>query len=360
MARRVPSENWNVIARHRHWGCFASACFLALVAAIGLALLVWLVRPRAAVHPLDLIGSDVDGLVLVELSRTSSRVNGFLRCLIRPMSYEVQSRPEDLEQEISQLLDVMTFRRAIGLLRSGGPGGQEQWACVVPLKRMGDGLKVLVRQLVEREAKGGVEMETSGGVLLFWGKPGTPCFAIERRAVVVASDRGWLNEVLSRIEKPLAKTPRANHLYRNLPAGGRNCLARACILLPKGRWDSWVAAGKGTPLPLDVMARIRRVLEGCGLGASDIETLAATAIVQPRQQVHFDLTVACSRTTASLALAHHVSRRWNKLSPILQGPDMAILEEPTTATTGVTFGWTTPQLEQMLGGSPVEKSVPAR
>jgi len=358
MARRVPVESWSVTARHRRWGCLAAACFLALVAAVGLALLVWLVRPTPAVHALNLIGSDVDGLVLVDLSRTSPRVNEFLGCLLRPMSYEVQSRPEDLEQEISQLLDVMTFRRAIGLLRSGGPGGRDEWACVVPLKRMGDGLKVLVRQLVEREAGSGVEMETSGGVLLFWGKPGTPCFAISRRAVVAAGNRGWLNEVLARIERPLEQTPRAGFLYHNLPAGGRHSIARACLLVPKGRWDSWAALGKNGPFPLDVPARIRRVVEACGLEGADIASAAATAVVQPRHQLRLGLTVACSRTTASLALANGVSRRWGDLSAMVQGPDVAVLDEPTTAMAGVTFGWMTTPIERLLEAAPGKPSSP--
>jgi len=349
MARRTSIETWSAVAVRRRWGCFLTACFLGLVVAAVLALLIWIVRPRPAVHPLHLIGSDVDGLVLIELSRSSPRVNRLVQTLIRPISYEVQSRPQDLEQQASHLLDVMTFRRAIGLLRYDPLANREQWAWVIALKRMGDLLKALIEQLAAKQGDSGVEMETSGGVLLFWGKQGMPCFAVDQRAFVVASDRDWLREVLARLENPLEKTPQAKRLYGGLPDGGKHCIARACVLLPRERWNYWAEPHKAASPLAARMGRIRGFLEKCGLRPAEVQSLALATTVQPRGQLEFSLRVCCADTSAALELGRRAWANWPDLSALLKGPDVADIAEPTTTSAGVVFGWTTPRVEQMLG-----------
>lgn len=328
--------------------------FLALVAMVGFGLVIWLVRPRPPVHPLYLIGSDVDGLVLVEVSRSSSRVAGFLETLIRPISYEVQSRPEDLEQDISQLLDVVTFREAIGLFHYDPRGRREQWAWVIELKRMGAPLKVVVKELCAREATKGMETETSGGVLLFRARSGTPWFAIASEAAVVAGDREWLSEILSRLERPLPRTPRANRLYYGLPAGGKHVIARACLLVPPQRWEGWAKLRATDPPPLDTIARLRQVFQKTDLEPSQIESLAVTAKVQPRRQLKLDLKVLCNETTASVLLARHLREQWPDVVNLLLSDRVANVTEPTTAGASVSLSWTTPRLEQMLGLRPDE------
>jgi hypothetical protein len=349
MARRIPTERWSAIAVRRRWGWFLYACFFGLFVAVALAALFWIVRPRPAVHPLHLIGSDVDGLVVIELSGASPRVERFLQTLIRPLSYEVQSRPEELEQEASHLLDVMTFRRAIGLLRYDPVANREQWALVVALKRMGDPLKVLVKQIAGRQGTAKIEMETSGGVLRFWGKPEMPCFAIERRAFIVAGDRQWLDEIIARIENPLKKTPQAKQLYYGLPNGGRHCIARACVFVPRPRWDHWVSPNTGRHPLLDPIGRVRRLLGECGLEPAAVKSLSVAATVQPRGHLQFDLRISCADTSTALALSRRMSRNWSPLSKLLRGPNVADVVEPTTTSAGVAFGWTTPRLEEMLG-----------
>jgi len=314
----------------------------------GFALLIWIVRPRPAVGPLQLIGSDVDGLVMIELNRSSVRVNRFLEPLIRPISYEVQSRPEDLARELFDLLDVMTFRCAMGLLRYDPVADREHWALVVPLKRMADPLKVAVKQVVARETTAKVETETSGGALLFWGKPEMPCFAIEQRALVVAGDRQWLGEILRRVGNPLARTSRATDLYSGLPEGGKHCLARACILTPPKRWEHWAGPSRSSSPLGQPVARVHRFLEECGLGPTDIQTLCIAAVVQPRGRMQFDLRISCGDTSALPALARRVKEKRPSLSLLLQGRDVAEVIEPTTTSAGLSFGWRMPPLEQVL------------
>lgn len=358
MARAIRAGSWNVIAPHRRWGCLVAACFFALVAVAGFVLLVWLVRPRAAVHPLHLVGRDVDGLVVIELSRSSPRINRFLEVLIRPISYEVQSRPEDLKQEISQLLDVMTFRRAIGLFRYDPVAERNHWAWVIGLKRMGGPLKVLVKQLSMQEETMAMDVETSGGALLLWGKQGKPCFGIEQRAIVVASDRDWLADVLARVRNPLEKTPRANRLYYGLPDGGKHCIMRACILLPQGRWESWADWAESDQPLLDTLARVRHLLEECRLGPSEIESLAASATVQPRRQVRVNLTVSCSKTSASEILIRHIQERWPEVSFSLRSaPYVDSIAEPIAGSAAVTIAWTTPPIEEMLSLAPPDRTT---
>ena len=352
MAKRIPIEGWTATAVHRRWAWFFYACFVGLLGTAALVLLIWMVRPRPAVHPLYLIGSDVDGLVWIELSRASPRVERFLQTLIRPMSYEVQSRPEDLEQEVSRLLGVMTYRCAIGLLRCDPAANREQWAVVVPLKRMGDPLKVLVRQLAAREGGPKIEMETSGGVLRFWGKPDMPCFAIERRAFVAAGDRQWLNEVVARIERPLSKTATANLLYYGLPKGGKHCVARACILAPPKRWTYWAGRAENAPPLFEPIRRVRRFLGECGAEPTTVALLTAAVVVQPRGHLQCDWRVVCSDASAASALGRRMSRDWPHLSALLKGTDVAAVVDPTTTTTAVSFGWTTPPVAELLGLSP--------
>ncbi|MBM3335066.1 hypothetical protein FJY63_10440, partial [Candidatus Sumerlaeota bacterium] len=302
MTRKTDAQAWNVVAFHRTWGCLTCACFLALIAAIGFVLLIWLVRPRRGIDPLTLIHPDVDGLILIELSRSSQRVNTLVQALIQPLSYEVQSHPEQLQQQISQMLDVVTFRRAICLLSYDTARGQEQWACVVPLKRMGDWLKVMVKQMAEREPKSGLRAETSGGVLLLHGKGDRPSLAVERRALVIASNPQWLATNLSRIRNPLIPTERATQLYAAMPHGGKHCIARASILLSPQRWYAWPGSAKGAPPLLAAFERVRQLLEQCNFRPPQVELIAAAASVQPNQQMRFDLTVKCREDSLSAAL----------------------------------------------------------
>ncbi|KPL12057.1 hypothetical protein AMJ85_02130 [candidate division BRC1 bacterium SM23_51] len=362
MARATRAESWSVVAPHRRWGCLAAACFFTLVAVGGFALLVRLVLPRAAINPAQLVGSDVDGLVVVELSRSSPRINRFLQVLIRPISYEVQSRPRELEQEISQLLDVMTFRRAIGLLRYDPVAEREQWAWVIALKRMSEPLKVLVKQLSTQEETAAVETVTSGGALLFFGKQGKPCFAIEQRAIIVASDRDWLGEVLARVENPLEKTPRTNRLCLGLPGASKHCITRACVLLPEGRWEGWADWTESDRALLNTMARVRDLLEQCRLGPSEIESLSGCTIVQPRGQLRFVLTVSCSETSTSEVLIRQMHKQWPQLSADLyDAPYVASVAEPTTSSASVTLSWTSPPVDEILALAPADgATTPSR
>jgi len=352
MAQRAPADHWRAVPVHRRWAWFFYACFLAALLAGALAALVWIIRPRSAVHPLRLIGDDVDGLVFVELSRSSPRVAQLLQTLLRSFSYEVQSRPEDLALEASRLLDVMTYRRAVGLLRYDPATDREQWALIVALKRMGDPLKVLVRQLATREGGAKIEMEASSGTLRFWGRGDMPCFAIQQRALVAAGDRPWLDEVLSRLENPMKITPRARQLYYGLPSGGRHGIVRACVLVPAGRWQYWAAPGKAPTPAVEPIRRVRRFLAECGLEPAAIRSLAAAVAIQPRGQLQYDLRLACVDTTTTLGAGRRMRENWPRLSASLRGRDMAELAEPTTSAAAVSLGWTTPPFEELLGLGP--------
>ena len=370
MPKPVPHDRWGLHAVRRRWGCLISAAVLFCLVAAAFGLLVFIVRPRPALNPLPLIGSDVDGLAVIELSRSSSRVNHLLEVLVRPRSYEVQSNPEELEREASRLLDVMTFRRALCLMRFDPAAGREEWALVIPLKRMAEPLKVLVRQLAAGDQKTRIETEVSDGVLRFWGKPEMPCFAIggpprkraiplsrQPQALMVATNRPWLDEVLRRMEKPLKTTERAEELVRNLPGEGKHRIVRACVEVSRERWKYWADRNLDDQLLLEPVRLARAVLEENRVKAGEIRALALAATLEPRGQLRFDLTVSCPTTSGSLALGRQVRRNWPELAGLFHRPYVAEVMEPTTGTAGLTIGWVTPSVEQLLGLSPVEEPV---
>jgi len=356
---RVREKDWVAVPRWR-LGCLTAAFFLALVATVVFGLLFWLMQPRPPIEAVNLIGSDVDGLIVVDLHRSSRRVGRFLEVVVRPISYEVQSRPEQMSEDLSQLLDVLTFRRAFCLLRFDPESAEEQWAWVIPLKRMSSPLKLLVEQFASGNTSGSVETEAIDGVLFFWGKNRSPCFAIAPRAVIVAGDRAWLEEMLERVERPLAKTPRANRLRLSLPPRGKHRILRACVLVSPGRWKRWSDASLEGRLFLGSIARLIRVIESCGLEAGDCEMAAASATVEPRGRLKVVVAVGCRETTATETLARAVRSRWDELSAVLRGPDVAALSAPTSGTAGVVFSWITPPIEQMLGLAPGEIPQPVR
>ncbi|MCX8038053.1 MAG: hypothetical protein N3D11_13570 [Candidatus Sumerlaeia bacterium] len=357
ITRQSRVQPWTFSRRYRRWGCLVAAVSLIAIAVGGLGLLIWVVRPRPPIHAIHLIGHDVDGLAVLELHRASPRIQRFVETLLRPYSYEVQSRPEDLGREISQLLDVMTYRRAYGLWRYDPTGQREQWAWVIPLKRLGDPLKVLVREMAGREAPHGLAVETSGGVLLVFGKNKGPYCAIAQRAAVVAGDRPWLETVLARIENPVPKTPRAVRLYENLPTANKHCLARAFVLATPPRWQGWTRFPDNLPASLRFLAEMRRRIEAGGIPPGEVESLAFTATVQPRQQIRCELVIACRDTSASTALARCLAAQWRAIQNQMKEFDLTADEVIATVGASVEFGWTTPRLEQMLGLAPVE--VPA-
>ncbi len=354
IAQQSRVQPWTLSRGYRRWGCLVAAAFLIAVTVGGLGLLVWVVRPRPPIHALHLIGNDVDGLAVLELHRTSLRIQRFVETLLRPYSYEVQSRPEDLGREISQLLDVMTYRRAYGLWRYDPAGQREQWAWVVPLKRLGDPLKVLVREMAGREVARDLAVETSGGILVVFGKAKGPYCAIGQRAAVVAGDRPWLETVLARIENPAPRTPRAVRLYESLPAAGKHCIVRAFVLATPQRWQGWVRFPDNLPASLRFLAELRRRIEAGGVPPGQVESLAFTATVQPRQQIRCEMAIACRDTSASTALARCLAAQWRAIQSQLREYDLVADEVVATVGASVEFGWTTPRLEQMLGLAPME------
>lgn len=360
----VPSRapfDWQVSRRPIRLGCLTVAVLLTAILAGVLAFVTWLVRPQPAIEAYQLIGKDVDGLAVLQLNRSSRRMARFLEVIVRPLSYDVQSHPEQLQEEISQLLDVLTFRRAIGLLRHvAAGGGREQWAWVVPLKRMSDPMKVLIKQLAARDETKAIETVTSGGALLFWSGPQGPFFAIAPRAVVVASDLAWLDELLRRIRRPLEKTPRANRLGLVLPEGGKHCLARAFVLLPAERWQECAKWSETAPAPFGALGRLCRLLQRLGLGPGQFDSAACTATVEPRGRVRFDLRLFCRPTSMPAELGCRLFEQWSQVSATLLGADVESFARPTTTTNSLDFTWRTPPIEQLLGlgpgGPPVQPS----
>jgi hypothetical protein len=358
MAQPVEFDNWRAIGRRRRWGCFGTFVVVVVIGVVVLGFLLWAVRPGQPLHPFGLVGSDVDGLVILDLHRTSPRVERMLQVFIRPLSYEVQSKPADLEKEISQQLNVMTFRQAIGLLRYDPVAERDRWACVIPLKRMGDWLKLLVRQLATGPEASGVKSETANGVLYFWGREGWPCFAIEQRAIVIADERGWLDVVVERVRNPLEKTPRANRLFHGLPAAGKHRVVRAHVLMTPERWEGWAVLDESDVWPCRQAGRVRRLLEQAGLDRSDFDSLALATTVQPAGQLEIEVTLPCGEGARRTRMGRRLRADWPDLAGVFATSDTSAVSAPTTTSAGVKFGWTTQRLETLLGLGPAERPAP--
>lgn len=338
----------------------AAAAFFVSVTALVLVFFLLLVRPSQPLRPEHLIDADVDGLVLVELNRSSPRVDRFLRVLVRPLALEVQSSEEVLQKDISQLLDVFTYRRAIGLFRHDPDTERDQWVWVMGLKRMGSPLKVLITQWTTRDGSTALEAETTDGVLHFRARDGSVDFAVARNAFVAANDRDWLEAILARVKsrpKKEAITARADLLCGALPAGTKHCIARACILVPNERWERWAARDERGPPPDGTIARVCRVFEEVQLTPPTLESLALAATVEPQGRLRFDLTVSCDRAS-SAAVARRIHGHWPRLSFDLTGPAIASAAEPTTSPAGLHLALTTPPIEQLLGLKPADPPPP--
>lgn len=355
-----PKERWALVKSGRRWGCLIGGLVAVLCLAVVLVILALIVAPQSPFDERTLIGDDVDSLALFDLSKSSRRVAQFIEVLIRPLSYEIQTHPENLKEEIDRLLSVVTYRRAIGLGRFDPEQGQEHWAVVLGLKRMGDPIKLVVKEFFSRGETRMVETATSSGVLLFWSEKGGPRYAIYRRAFVVASDAEWLDVVVERLKSPLKKSARASRLELGLPDAGKHRIIRAHALVTPERRRRWRALLQQESMDARTLSAILRIVEGSDLADEDLKSATLAGTLQPNGQLRFDLSVACRETPASLASLQRLGSTWNRLGAQLNLPSISGISRPTTSTTGFSFSWMTTPVEEILGLSPSTREPDSR
>ena len=349
MARaRRQAATFEALPRRRRWGCAIFLLFLALLAALSLVLLVWLVMPRRPLDPARLIGYNVDGLVLVDLNRASPRVEELVRALVRPLAEGGEEKPEEMEKEITRLLDVLTFRRAIGLMRYDPEAREEQWAWVVGLKRLGEPIRLLVRRIASREAQM-VTTETLGGeVIFYYDEPG-PYFAADPRAFVLANDRTWLREMLRRVKGGEPRTARAERLLAGLPAEERHAVLRAAVLFSPERWESWGRIVKQPELDLETLAEAHAFMTELGIRPPALNLLSLRATAEPGNRLRLDFRAQCDRTSETVEGARRMREQWPELAPLFGGPYLTSIANPTSGTIDFVLGWVTSPMEELLG-----------
>jgi hypothetical protein len=350
--RKTKPGQWEFVSRHRRWGCLVAGVIGVFVALVILILLLLAVHPRAPLRPYNLIGADTDGLMLFNLHAGSMRVDRFLETVVRPLSLEVQSNPEDLEDDLDHLLDVVTYRSAMGLTRFDTETGRELWAVVVPLKRMGGPLKMLIYETMSDSGTEPVERVTSGGVVLFsWGES-PPYFAVDRRALIASNDEGWREEMLRRVHNPFEITPRANHLSRNLIQGTKHSIMRSSFLVTPGRWDRWTAEKDVGTSVASVFVHLAQTLQAAGLRPPDVELVRIAATLQAPGDVRVDIGVKCNPTTNTAACLEDLGDRWSGVAVWMRGPILTAVSRPTTSATEISFSCKTPTVEQLIGLGP--------
>lgn len=346
--RRTKSQPGATPPRRR-WGCFIALFILLLVVGIVLVVLVSVLRPREEIDPTSLISFDTDGLAILNVNRDSPRVDHLLRTLLAPLARDMDSKPDEVYQDVSRLLNLVTFRRAIGVTHYDSRTGTEQWALVVGLKRLGEPVRLLVKRMAERQGRA-VTTETREGVVYFWFDDDSGLkFAIHARAFIAASDREWLDTILARVRQPLEPTARATRLYLNLPSGTKHTVLRSAILFTPERWRTWGEIVKRPNLNLEALAQAHAFIDELGIRPPVLQTLAISTTAEPNGKLQLEFAAHCERTTASLEAARKVREQWGALSPLFGGPYLVKTEGPTTDTVILRFGFITPPVEELLG-----------